>query len=481
MTLTRPDPQAMVIFGASGDLTARKIMPALFNLHMQGLLPKGFAVIGYSRSTMSDDEFSERMREAVNTHSRTQCDIAAWKDFSRTLRYVSGEFASERAMSHLAAELERADKELGTEGRRLYYCATPPLAFPQIAARIGEENLAGDSRIVIEKPFGEDLKTAIELNRVLHDVFDEDQILRIDHYLGKETVQNILVFRFSNGMFEPIWNRRHIEAVEIDVAESIGIGSRAQFYESAGAIRDVAQNHMLQLLAILGMEPPASFDAESIRDEKVKLLKSVPPADHGAVVRGQYGPGEMEGGAVPGYREEEGVAPDSITETLVAMKLRVDNWRWAGVPFYLRTGKRMPRRATEINVMFRDAPHLLFADSGLQPPPQNHLTIRIQPDEGISLTFDAKIPGPEMKVTAVKMDFNYSDSFMLTPAMAYERLLHDAMDGEHTLFTRADEVERSWMIVEQVLERREPEIYPAGTWGPKGIDDLIAPYRWHLR
>jgi glucose-6-phosphate 1-dehydrogenase len=334
----------------------------------------------------------------------------------------------------------------------------------------------------MEKPFGHDAASARELNRILHGVFDEQQIYRIDHYLGKETVQNILVLRFANGFFEPIWNRRYVRQVQINVAEEIGIEGRGRFYEEAGAMRDIVQNHIMQLLALVTMEPPARFDAESIRDEKVKLLRSVPPVRRRErdVVRGQYVAGVVRGVLVPGYREEHDVTPDSSTETFVAMRLRVENWRWAGVPIVVRTGKRLQRTATEVMIAFAAAPHLLFEESGLERPGPNDLCIRIQPNEGISLSFDAKVPGPEMQVGKVQMDFEYQKSFMTEPAEAYERLLHDVMVEDHTLFMRADEIERAWEIVEPVLERLPPHPYFAGSWGPERAKDLVAPYEWHL-
>ena len=481
VTLAIPDPHVVVIFGASGDLTGRKLIPALYNLFARDLLPDHFAVIGYSRTKLSDEEFQSASKKSVAEHSRTGLNEKIWEWFEPRLHYVSGQFESEGAMAHLVDALERCDDHFGTEGRRVFYCATPAEAFPQIVQRIGEEHLQQDSRIVIEKPFGEDLKSAQELNRALHEVFSEEQIYRIDHYLGKETVQNILAFRFSNGLFEPVWNRSYVKSVEINVAETLGVEGRGKFYETAGAIRDIVQNHLLQLLTILAMEPPASFDAELIRNEKVKVLNAMPAFEPRDVVRGQYIKGSVDGEDVPGYREEEGVDPKSKTETFAAIKGTIENWRWAGVPFYMRTGKRLAHRTTQITITFHDAPHLLFEESGSGAPEPNNITIRIQPNEGISLTFDAKVPGPEMQVTPVKMDFDYEESFMTEPAEAYERLLHDVMDGDRTLFTRADEVERAWQILDPVLDRTDPQEYAAGSWGPKQADDLIAPGRWYLR
>jgi glucose-6-phosphate 1-dehydrogenase len=482
LTLKPPDNQTIVIFGATGDLTGRKLMPALYNLFVQTLLPEQFAIVGHGRSAMSSQEFQEHCAANVAKYSRTGLDNEVWDSFASHIEYLAGVFDEPGGMHQLAERLGQIDAEIHGEGRRLFYCATPPSAIPSITARLGEESLHIGGRIVIEKPFGHDVASAQELNRVLHQVFEEQQIYRIDHYLGKETVQNILVLRFANGMFEPIWNRRYVKQVQIDVAEEIGIEGRGKFYEEAGAMRDIVQNHIMQLLATVTMEPPARFDAESIRDEKVKLLRSIPPVRRRErdVVRGQYVAGVVRGVLVPGYREEPDVAPDSMTETFVAMRVRVENWRWAGVPILVRTGKRLARTATQVTISFAAAPHLLFEESGLDRPGPNNLCIRIQPNEGISLSFDAKKPGPEMKVDTVQMDFDYERSFMTRPAEAYERLLHDVMVEDHTLFMRADEIVRAWEIVEPVLERLPPEPYFAGSWGPERAKELVAPYRWRL-
>ena len=478
MGLDRADPQTIVIFGASGDLTRRKAMPALYNLFREGLLPRDFAIVGFARTQMTDEEFQHEMRLAVGKHSRSGISDRHWNPFVERINYFAGDYSDPASWMDFRKYLDEVDVRYQTEGRRLFYCATPPSVFPVIGMRIGEVGLADNSRIVVEKPFGHDLDSAQELNSVLHEVFHEKQIFRIDHYLGKETVQNILVFRFANGMFEPIWNRGYVDYVQIDVAESVGIEGRGGFYEEAGAIRDIVQNHMMQLMATLGMEPPATFEAEPIRNEKVKLLQAVRPIERSDTVRGQYTAGVVGGRAVPGYQQEPDVAQGSLTETYAAMRMEVDNWRWAGVPWFLRSGKRMPRRATTITVVFHNAPHMLFDASGLEPPEQNHLTIRVQPDEGITLTFGAKVPGPDMKVAPVDMHFDYDESFMSAPAEAYERLLLDAMEGDATLFTRADEIERSWEIVSNILPKWAPEPYPAGTWGPPSADELIAPRNW---
>lgn len=483
MTLKAPPNQTIVIFGATGDLTGRKLLPGLYNLYTESLLPERFAVVGFARSPLTTTEWREQAQALVAKYSRTGLDPQAWERFVPHLEYVQGTLDQPGAMNHLVPILEELDRALEGGGRRTFYCAVPPSTFPMIADRLGETGLNQGASLVMEKPFGHDLDSARELNASLHRVFDESQIYRIDHYLGKETVQNILVLRFANGMFEPIWNRQYVRQVQIDVAEEIGVEGRGRFYEEAGALRDILQNHIIQLLALVTMEPPVRFDAESIADEKMKLLRSIPPVRRRErdVVRGQYVAGVVRGVLVPGYREEEDVAPDSMTETFVAMRLRVENWRWAGVPIVVRTGKRLPRRATQITIFFAAAPHLMFEESGLDRPGPNNLCIRVQPNEGMSLTFDAKIPGPEMQVAPVQMDFDYEESFMTQPAEAYERLLHDVMVEDHTLFMRADEIERAWEIVEPVLTPMPPVPYFAGSWGPERAKELVAPYQWHLR
>jgi glucose-6-phosphate 1-dehydrogenase len=481
MSLAPPPPQAIVIFGASGDLTKRKILPALYNLCVEGLLPERRAIVGYARTEWTEDQFREQVRGAIEEFSRTPIDEKVWEVFSDDLHYVSGEFDEPHCFSHLIQELEHLDRDRKLEGRRLYYCATPPSAFPQIVMRLGEGGNPGDASIVIEKPFGHDLESARDLNRMVNSVFDESRVYRIDHYLGKETVQNILMFRFANSLFERVWNRDAIDHVQITVAEEVGVEGRGAYYEEAGALRDILQNHVLQVLAFLAMEPPRSLDAEGIRDEKVKLLRAVHAFEPDEIVRGQYASCEIDGKSVPGYLKEEGVDPNSTVETYAAVRAHIDNWRWSDVPIFVRTGKRLPRRTTQVIVGLREAPGYLFEDAGISPGVANHLSIEIQPNEGISLAFNAKLPGPEIELKPVHMDFSYDESFGGEPAEAYELLLHEAMEGDHTLFIRKDEVERSWEIVDKVLKAETPVYqYDANTWGPKEAETLIAPRRWHL-
>ncbi len=475
MTLERPDPQAIVVFGASGDLAKKKILPALYNLFVENYLPEHVVVIGFSFSDWSDDDFRANAKDAVAQFSRTGLDAGAWERFAPMLSFIAGKFDDDAAMRTLARRLSDADADAETDGGRLYYLATPPPFFPVIATQLGAmPGGPGDpdrTRIVVEKPFGHDLASAQELNGIIHKVFEERQIFRIDHYLGKETVQNLMVVRFGNSLWERVWNRDAIDHVQFTVAEDIGVEGRAAYYEQAGAIRDLIQNHMLQVTSLLAMEPPGSLEPEAFRNEKVDLLRTVRPISPPDLVRGQY----------EGYLQEPGTAPGSTTETFAAVKLHIDNWRWSGVPFYLRHGKRLPERASHINVVFRSAPSYLFHGAGIRSLPPDHLTIRIQPDEGISLSFQAKQPGPGYDLQEVEMDFSYGESFMTKPAEAYERLLHDAMDGDGTLFTREDGVERSWQIVEEILSNPGPvHPYAPGTWGPKEADALISPRKWHL-
>ncbi len=495
-------PVVIVVFGASGDLSKRKLIPALYQLAYQNLLPASFTLLGFARTPYSDEEFRELAREGVTQYSTAGFDEHLWRWFSQNLFYMSGNYDDLESFQALAKRLAELDAERNTGGNYLFYLATPPSVFKPITSLIAETGLccrmSADHlrRIVIEKPFGHDLESAQELNQHLLHLFDEDQIYRIDHYLGKETVQNILVFRFGNGIFEPIWNRNYVDHVQITVAETLGIGDRGGYYDKAGAIRDMLQNHMMQLLALMAMEPPVAFDAEDVRDQKVNALRSIRPLDPEEVdqwvVRAQYGPGVSEGQEIPAYLEEKGVDPHSTTETYVAWKTEIDNWRWNGVPFYLRTGKALAGKVTEINIVFRKPPLMLFANlianTNTQVPPSNVLTLRIQPDEGIRLTFDAKRPGPAVNVERVAMDFSYSESFGKDPGDAYERLLLDAILGDTTLFIRRDEIEVAWERITRILtgwkmqeekaaqagKRLRLPRYAAGTWGPKEADELLA-------
>jgi glucose-6-phosphate 1-dehydrogenase len=478
MRLERPPSQALVIFGASGDLTRRKILPALYNLFYDTCLPERFAVVGFARSGWDDDTFRKHARVSVEEFSRRELDEGKWKAFAELLHYVPGSFDAEGSFDALEQELAGFDRAHGTEANRLYYCATPPSTFPLIVERLAECGPQDKTAIVIEKPFGRDLESAKQLTTVIHEVFDESRIFRMDHYLGKETVQNILVFRFANSLFERAWNREAIDHIQITVAESIGVGTRGSYYEESGAIRDIVQNHLLQVLSFLAMEPPRSLDPDSIRDETVKLLSAVRPLNPDDVVRGQYAAGIIDGEQAHGYLEEDDVAPDSEVETYAAVRAWIDNWRWSDVPIFMRTGKRLARQATEIAVVFQRPPAYLFEGVGLQPPPSDHLVIRIAPTEGISFDFQAKKDGPGFEPEPERM--NFSDGDTATTPDAYERLLHDAMLGDQTLFTRRDGVERAWELVEPVLERPGPvHRYPAGSWGPPEAEELIAPREWH--
>ncbi len=465
-------PQAVVIFGASGDLAKRKLLPAFYHLFLEGLLPKGFAVIGYARTKMTDGEFQQLAHDAIVKFGRHAAEGEVWRDFCEHLSYVPGEFSDAGAMDHLALHLESTDDHQGTAGGRFFYAATPPAAYPDIVHRLGECGLAKGAKIVFEKPFGNDLSSARELNATIHEVFDESQVFRIDHYLGKETVQNILAFRFANGMFEPIWNRRYIDHVQITVAEDIGIEDRGAFYEQTGAIRDMVTTHLFQVLTFLAMEPPVSFDPDRLRDETVKVLRAAVACHPERVMRGQY----------RGYREEPGVSDESQVETFAAMEVEIDNWRWAGVPFYVRTGKRLAQKVSEITLKFRKVPFNVFRGTEVESvPKRDHLTIRIQPDEGITLALNAKVPGPGLELGRVTMDFDYATEFRTEISDAYELLLLEALEGDHTLFLREDGVERAWAVLAPVLARPSPvELYEPGSWGPGESDALIAPRRWHV-
>ncbi len=484
----------MVIFGASGDLTKRKLVPALYSLARDRLLPQPFSVVGVARRDIGDEAFREQMREGVDKFARRRpVEEALWESFGRSLYYVPGTFDDPETYRKLKARLDALDKQRGTSPNRIFYLSTPPSEYANIIPRLAEAGLINAesespfTRVIIEKPFGTSLPTARALNQVVLGSLREDQTYRIDHYLGKETVQNILAFRFANGIFEPLWNGRYVDHVQLTVAESIGVEGRGGYFEGAGMIRDMVQNHMLQFLCLMAMEPPAAFSAKSVRDEKLKVLQSLRPFSKNPdelsrqVVRGQYGRGFVAGQERIAYREETGVAPDSVVETYVAMKMFIDNWRWAGVPFYLRAGKGLPKKVTEIAIHFRHAPHRLFPQvaSALAEEP-NVLSLRIQPDEGISLRFFAKVPGPAMQVRSVPMDFRYGTSFGHEPPEAYERLLLDCMVGDSTLFTRGDEVEASWAWIDPIFagwsQGPRPEFpnYESGQWGPAASDALLA-------
>ena len=490
------DPALMVIFGATGDLARRKLLPAIYNLAVQRVLPPGFAIVGVAKDDSSDAAFRKLVGDSIREHSRTQpVNATVLKSLLESMRYRELSFDDSAGFKELDRFLDEVAAERHTSGNRVYYCATPPPTFPLIVGNLGAAGMAraprdGWRRILIEKPFGTDLRSARALNREVEGVFHEDQVFRIDHYLGKETVQNILAFRFANSIFEPIWNNQFIDSIQITVAEELGVEGRGGYYEGAGALRDIVQNHQLQLLTLVAMEPPISFDQGSVRDEKVKVLRAVcplGPADVDAnCVRGQYGPGWVLGEKVPGYRQEKSVDPRSRTETYTALNLTIDSWRWAGVPFYLRAGKRMPKRSTTIRVQFKRPPHLTFGRQAMREVEPNAITLHIQPEEGISLRFGAKVPSAGILMRSVNMDFLYASSFLAEAPDAYERLLADCMAGDATLFTRKDEVETAWEIVDPI-ERRWKETqarfpnYDAGTWGPAAADDLIGRggFTWH--
>jgi glucose-6-phosphate 1-dehydrogenase len=480
-------PCVTVIFGASGDLARRELVPSLFELFRKRLLPEPFAVIGVAPKDWTTEHYRDEMREAVHRHCAG--NVSQWSEFAQCLRYVRGDANSppERDYAALAAAIDATRSERRIPDHVLFHLAVPPALFGVIAARLGAAGLAhadhGWRRLIIEKPFGRDRATALALDRQVRDVFGEDQVYRVDHFLGKETVQNMLVFRFANPGFEPVWNRNYIDHVQITVAESIGIGTRANFYEQTGVVRDMIQNHLLQLLCMCAMEPPVSFDAKSLRDETVKVLEAVNvvPVDvAGGAVRGQYGRGSVQGGSVPGYREEEGVPPQSSTATYAALRLTLDNWRWAGVPFYLRTGKRMTRGLTEVAIQFKPTPHYMFASEGERPVHQSVLVFEVQPNEGIVQTLAAKQPGPDLAVRNVTMNFHYAEAFgVAEPPRAYAWLLLDAMQGDQTLFARADWIDRAWQVVDPVIAHWDSEPidfpnYPAGSAGPAAADQLLA-------
>lgn len=488
MRLERVAPPCVVlIFGATGDLTRRKLLPALFRLTQQRLIAGEFAILGTARQMMSDDEFRAEMQKAISEFAADEKpDESTWQSFAKRLFYIGGDFNDAELYKQLKTKLDEIDGEYDTGGNRLFYLATAPDFFGLIAQQLDAADLAQAkekswTRIIVEKPFGHDLESARTLNQQLAEVFQEKQIYRIDHYLGKETVQNLLVFRFANSIFEPVWNRQYIDHIQITNAESLGVEGRGAYYEKAGALRDMIQNHVFQVTSLIAMEPPASLSANGVRDEKIKAMQAVRPlpADRIAAfaTRGQYGPGTVLGDTVPGYREEPGVNPHSSTETFAALKLHFDNWRWAGVPFYLRSGKRLQRHITEIAIQFKEVPHRLFTDADA-PLQANVLVIRIQPNEGITLRFSAKLPGQAMRIRSVNMDFRYGSSFGVKTPEAYERLLLDCMLGDSTLYARRDMVERGWEIVSPIIAAwQQPAAdfpnYDAGSWGPSSAADLI--------
>ena len=513
-----PNPCILVLFGVTGDLAHRKLLPAIYNLYVERRLPANFSIVGFARRALSDDDMRNDLKASVEKYARNKPSHrpGVWDSFAEGLFYVQSNFDDPEGYKKLAARLSEIDQQRATLGNRLFYLSTPPEFYSMIVQQMGAAGLANTRpisstdvpistngtgplngafvplpetdmswrRIVVEKPFGHDLASAQQLNRQISEVFTEEQIYRIDHYLGKETVQNILVFRFANGIWEPIWSRRYVDSVQIIVAESLGVEDRASYYDTSGALRDMLQNHMMQLLALVAMEPPSSFDAQSVRDEKAKVLRSIKPFTPVEVaqnvIRGQYGPGAILGQPVPGYRHEQNVPPDSDTETYVAARFFIDNWRWSGVPFYLRHGKRLPKRVTEIAIQFRPAPLALFQHTAADELQPNVLVLHIQPDEGISIKFESKLPGQDIRLRSVDMNFNYGSSFGIETSDAYERLLWDAMVGDSTLFTRRDEVELMWMITTSILEgwqRVPPPTFPnyrAGSWGPSVADEFIA-------
>jgi len=481
------DPCTVILFGASGDLAKRKVIPAMYDLAQYNSLGECYAIIGFARTPMTDETFRNVVGEAAKTISEVgPIDPEKWNAFASNLYYTEGDYSDPDSYARLVRRLSELDAEKKLCGNRLFYLSTPPEVYPDIVEQLGHAGLARPStpnawvRIIIEKPFGRDLASAKELNKIVLNVFEEKQVYRIDHYLGKDTVQNLLVLRFGNGIFEPLWNRNYVDQVQITASETLGVERRGGFYETAGALRDMIQSHVLQLTSLVSVEPPASFDATAVRNEKLKVLQSIRPFNLEMVaqwvVRGQYGPGKIGDKPAPGYREEPGVKPDSRTETFVAMRLLIDNWRWAGVPFYLRTGKRLAKRSTEIMIQFKRAPHIVFREREVEP---NRLILNIQPEEGISVSFGAKRPGTEMSIGNVTMNFSYKEGFGGSSRSAYATLLNDCLRGDATLFDRGDSVEAAWALVDPILDvwsaakTAGVPVYPAGTWGPKESDQLL--------
>jgi glucose-6-phosphate 1-dehydrogenase len=485
------DPCVLVIFGATGDLTNRKLAPALYNLGREGLLPPNFACVGFARREKTDEVFRSELKKDISSFSRVQpIDESFWPHFESQIFYHQSEFDDDEGYERLAKRLAELDTQLGTLGNRVFYLSVQPKFFPLIIEKLHKHGLIYNpqdkknwSRVIIEKPFGRDSRSAEELQKTISAYLDESQIYRIDHYLGKETVQNLLVFRFANSIFESLWNYKHIDHVQITVAEEIGIGTRGHFFEEEGLLRDIVQNHMMQLLSLVAMEPPVNLSADAIRDEKVKVLQAIRPLTEQdfrtTVVRGQYGAGFINGKAVVGYRQEQNVDPHSSIETYLALRFFIDNWRWAGVPFYLRGGKRLPKRGTEIAITFKDAPGILFQQRATPNLP-NVIAMRIQPDEGIAMRINSKVPGPASPIQPVKMDFRYTSYFGGTPPEAYERLIWDCILGDNTLFARSDEVAKSWQIYTPLLDYWESNRpanfpnYPAGSWGPEEAEEMMA-------
>jgi glucose-6-phosphate 1-dehydrogenase len=491
---SQDEPFSLVIFGASGDLAHRKLIPALWSLYAARTLPEPFVIIGTARTEMSDEAFRDKMKEGVKQFARLKVpNDNVWSRFASSLVYAAGDPTGPDLYARLRQVLDDVEQRRGGPRNRLYYLSTPPSLYDDITLQLGKAGLAAEeggwTRIIIEKPFGHDLRSAQELNELVTGVFREDQLYRIDHYLGKETVQNILALRFANGIFEPLWNRNHVAEVQLTVAEAVGVEGRGGYYEESGALRDMIQNHLLQVMCLVAMEPPVTFDAQAVRDEKSKVMQAVRPVDPARVdafaLRAQYGAGFLGNRQVPGYRQEKGVKPDSTTETYAALRLQIDNWRWAGVPFYLQTGKRLARRVSEVVIRFHRTPHMIFRRGDINVDP-NLLVIRVQPDEGISLIVEAKEPGPDLKISPVTLDFKYHEVFGGEPPEAYERLLLDAIHGDPTLYSRGDWIEQAWRLTQPILDHWAtapgplPQ-YEAGSWGPTEADAFIARDGGHWR